>query len=378
MSGFGSAATTALLVVVAVAIGALLGGHRGPRRAHARSRRTLEVVWAPALAVGIGLRLLVELLTVPGGVVLLLASYALLLAVCVKNLTWTGTPIVLLGLGLMVLPAVLDGGTPVSRDALSRMGHDNPPAALPGERHLEVERDQLRVLGDTLPLPLGGRPTSFGELILLVGVGDVAFNIAARRNGRRRSASSIAEGGADSLADLVVATDPLEDEPTVVVIGAPGQLVDAAQVLDAARVVDDMQVADGNPGLDEMQVVPEASARSGAREIRPSHGPGSVTRSSGGGLRLFDVEADDADAIAVGRRVDERELGRRHPQRGREPSLSRSRGGPIPSWPAGPVSLVWCRWARPSATGASGPRSSCSSWACSPASPAWSAGPQWR
>ena len=175
MSGLGAAATTVLLAAAAIAAGALAATRR-PAAGPARIRRAQRLEWWPALAAGTGLLVLVELVDLPGGLVLLLGAYALLLAVCLKNLVWTGTPLVAFGLALLVLPTIFDGGMPVSRDALASMGYTDPPAALPGERHLEVPTDQLRALGDIVPLPVGWRPVAFGELIVLVGLADVAYN----------------------------------------------------------------------------------------------------------------------------------------------------------------------------------------------------------
>ena len=225
MSGLGAAATTVLLAAVAIAAGALAATRR-PAAGPARIRRAQRLEWWPALAAGTGLLVLVELVDLPGGLVVLLGAYALLLAVCLKNLVWTGTPLVAFGLALLVLPTIFDGGMPVSRDALASMGYTDPPAALPGERHLEVPTDQLRALGDIVPLPVGWRPVAFGELIVLVGLADVAYNATARRRGRRRSRDRD-DGGIDTLAGLVVQLDPLEDEPTVVVLGEAGPELEA-------------------------------------------------------------------------------------------------------------------------------------------------------
>jgi hypothetical protein len=217
MSGLGAAATTVLLAAAAIAAGALAATRR-PAAGPARIRRVLRLEWWPALVAGTGMLVLVELVDLPGGLAVLLGAYALLLAVCLKNLVWTGTPLVAFGLALLILPTIFDGGMPVSRDALASMGSVDPSAALPGERHLEVPSDQLRALGDIVPLPVGWRPVSFGELIVLVGLADVAYHATARRRGRRRSRDRD-DGGIDPLAGLVIQLDPLEDEPTVVVLG---------------------------------------------------------------------------------------------------------------------------------------------------------------
>lgn len=176
---------TLVWLVVAVAAGAAAG-----IVAQERGRRPSRVAWWGVIAAGVGLRVLVELADVPGGVLLLVASYALLLVAVWRNRAWTGTPIVALGLASCALVASLNGGTPASPDALEAVGRGEQAVAggaLPGERHVEVGRDRLTVLGDVVPVPLTRHVTSFGELVLLVGLADVAFNATARRPARRRT-----------------------------------------------------------------------------------------------------------------------------------------------------------------------------------------------
>ncbi len=170
--------------VVAVATGAALG-----LVSSGRGRRPGRVRWWGLIPAGLALRAVVEVIDLPAGVAVLMASYALLLAAAVLNLNWRGSSLVALGLALCALVVSLDGGTPVSRDALATAGRYDLLAsgpALPGERHIEQDRDRLVILGDVLPVPLTRHVTSFGELLALVGLGDVAFNVTARRPARRR------------------------------------------------------------------------------------------------------------------------------------------------------------------------------------------------
>jgi hypothetical protein len=190
---------TLVWLIVAIAAGAAVGGF-----APERGRRPASVAWWGVIGAGVGLRLLVEVADLPAGVLLLMASYALLLVALWRNRAWTGTPIVALGLAACALAASLNGGTPVSADALEAVGRGTEAArggALPGERHVEVERDRLTVLGDLVPVPLTRHVTSFGELIVLVGAANVAFNVTARRPARRRrAASDVTADGVEALA----------------------------------------------------------------------------------------------------------------------------------------------------------------------------------
>lgn len=169
------------LVAVALALGALAGI---ANRSAVRTRAPKRVEWPAAIAAGLALRLVVELVDIPGGVALLVASYGLLLAGCFKNFSWTGTGVVAVGLLLMLAPTVINGGMPVDADALASVGGDTETAALPGERHLAQPGDDLEILSDIVPVPFTGRVVSFGELIALVGLADVVTNVVARRHRR--------------------------------------------------------------------------------------------------------------------------------------------------------------------------------------------------
>ena len=150
-------------------------------RAAVRTRAPKRVEWPGAIVAGLALRLVVELVDLPGGVALLVFSYGLLLAACFKNFSWTGTGVVAFGLLLMIVPTVVNGGMPVNATALASVGGTTTSAALSGERHLSQPGDTLDVLGDIVPVPVAGRVVSFGELIALVGVADLVSNVVARR-----------------------------------------------------------------------------------------------------------------------------------------------------------------------------------------------------
>jgi hypothetical protein len=237
MSGAAAALTTIGLILLALAVGGACA-RLLPRAA--TPRRRAPAAGLPLVAVGLALRLGVEVVHVPGGLALLVASYGLLIGACLLNLARPGASLVALGLLVMLAPTVVDGGMPVRPSALSAMGIDANAPALPGERHVEVERDQVPVLGELVPLPLGGRPTSFGELIALVGLADLAFNAgwpsatgARRRTGRRRGPHVDCPIDSDLI---VVEPPPGEDEPpTVVLLGAaPGRSAAAGRI-DGAR-----------------------------------------------------------------------------------------------------------------------------------------------
>jgi hypothetical protein len=219
MSGPAAALTTIGLVLLALAVGGACARVL-PRRA--APRRRAPAVGVPLVAVGVVLRLGVEVVHVPGGLALLVASYGLLIGACLLNLARPGAPLVALGLLVMLGPTVVDGGMPVRASALRAMSVETTTAALPGERHVEVERDQVAVLGELVPLPLGGRPTSFGELIALVGLADLAFHAGWPAGIRQRRRSRRADDVERPLdPDLLLFEPPPADDepPTVVVLG---------------------------------------------------------------------------------------------------------------------------------------------------------------
>ena len=60
---------------------------------------------------------------------------------------------------------------------------------LGAKRHLERSGDRLTVLGDTIPIRPLHEVASFGDLILAMGVGDLAFRLL-RPAGLRRQRRS--------------------------------------------------------------------------------------------------------------------------------------------------------------------------------------------
>jgi Family of unknown function (DUF5317) len=266
MSGLASAGTTVVLALLAVLGGAGLGHWWGSR--HPVGASPPVVGWS-LIAGGVGLRLAVEAVSLPGAAALVVASHGLLVAACLANRGRTGVAVITLGLVVMLAPTVLNGGMPVSRDALASIGSAAPPPELPGGRHVEVDRDRLAILGDVLPLPSGGRPVSFGELIALAGLADVAFRSAGQLAGRRLHRLGVLrsvpgdptahERGPWSDLDL---SDLEAEAPTVVVLGpAPASPV-ASHLRSAGRAVRTAPVA-SYPGTARGTAI----AR---RELRPT------------------------------------------------------------------------------------------------------------
>lgn len=161
-----------------MAIGLLRGG----RLANLESA---SIRFFPLLALGIVLQGAARL-TTAGGVALLLASYALLLAFAVCNAHLVGIGVVAVGVAMNALVIGANGGMPVRAQAVAEAGMadegDVASIDFGSKRHLEREDDRLTWLGDIIPVPLGpGEVLSFGDLVMGVGVADVIVHLMRRR-----------------------------------------------------------------------------------------------------------------------------------------------------------------------------------------------------
>jgi hypothetical protein len=145
--------------------------------------------WGPALFAGLGLQIALELVDLPAarrddlGFGLLLASYALIIAFCARNLLLRGMSIVLVGVCCNALVIALNTGMPV----------DIPPDyARPNllettvKHHPQDSDDRLTFLGDIIILrsPFD-TALSFGDLIIAVGLCDVTYHASRKRKSRR-------------------------------------------------------------------------------------------------------------------------------------------------------------------------------------------------
>jgi Family of unknown function (DUF5317) len=170
-----------IAIVTAALIPLLTGG------SYARLFR-MEIHWTWLLGLGLAIQLGLEYVTMPReywhswGYGLLVASYVLILAFCSRNLVKRGMGIVLLGIACNALVIGLNQGMPVKLPA----GYaDKTIAITTVKHHLQTPGEQLLILSDIIILK---RPydvvMSFGDLILAVGLCDVAYH--ASRNPRKR------------------------------------------------------------------------------------------------------------------------------------------------------------------------------------------------
>ena len=172
------------MIAAVVAAGAVLGLLLGRRPRHLPDRRFR----LPLLVVaGIVLQAASQ-----AGFVLVMVSYALLLAFALRNVHRPGMGIVLVALVLNVVPIAVNHGMPVRAAALVQVGALDTGAQatalhLGAKRHLERPSDRLTALGDTIAVPPFHAVVSFGDLVLAAGLGALAFDTVRRPRRRRRA-----------------------------------------------------------------------------------------------------------------------------------------------------------------------------------------------
>lgn len=186
----GSLRSHMTLFVVVVAFAVLLGlALRG-------SPRGFEAVRLRAWSLAVtGLAL--QFLPLPNGaagrdlavrVVVLGASYALLIAFVVLNRRLPGIPLALVGLLLNAAVILPNGGMPVSETAIHASGQGEMLRLFVEEgatkHHLMTDEDVLRPLGDVIGLPPPIRQVvSVGDVLIYVGI--IWFVLAVMRGGAR-------------------------------------------------------------------------------------------------------------------------------------------------------------------------------------------------
>ena len=151
----------------------------GEHRARPHLRR-----W-PLLALGLAF-LLLAAVTHDG---VCTVAYALGLAALAAfvGASWPTAGLLVVGLGLVLNLAavVLDNGVPVRGRALvpahAATVHDVASHHLRDPRHLETDADRYGWLGQVIPVPVVHDTLSWGDLLILVGLFDVARELARRR-----------------------------------------------------------------------------------------------------------------------------------------------------------------------------------------------------
>jgi hypothetical protein len=189
-------------------------------------RRILERDWRALELLGLGVvaQLLLDLGAVPErywsglGFALLLASYGLLVAFCARNLLARGMAIVLLGILANGLAIAVNHGMPVD---VPRSWLADGTYTESVKHHPQRPDDRFIVLTDIIVIPGPvASVVSFGDLIIAVGLVDVAFHTSRARKRRARVAAPahraliVFDGPGGPDLDLVAgAGSPARPEP---------------------------------------------------------------------------------------------------------------------------------------------------------------------
>ena len=174
-------------------------------------RRLLSVKWHwPALLFGgLALQVLLEYWTIPRahwhdwGFGLLVASYVLILGFVCRNFVLRGMGIVIIGIACNALVIVANQGMPVK---IPPEWTNASWAQATVKHHPQQPDDKLRFLSDIIVLKEPYNAVfSFGDLILAVGICDVAYWASRRPKSR---ASVQVRPADDEVASPLVTTSP--------------------------------------------------------------------------------------------------------------------------------------------------------------------------
>jgi Family of unknown function (DUF5317) len=156
-----------LTFVGAIVVGLLAGGRL-------RGLSGVRLRWPYLALVGI----ILQLLPIGGWAenVLVMISFALLCAFAIANIRQPGFVLVLIGLALNLLVISINQGMPVSQWALVQSDQEDTLSYLihhgGAKHHLASPDDDLRFLGDVIPIPAPVRQAaSAGDLIMYAGAG---------------------------------------------------------------------------------------------------------------------------------------------------------------------------------------------------------------
>jgi hypothetical protein len=173
---------------------ALLAALLVPLLTHGSYKRLLgtKVHWGWVLAAGLALQIGLEFASPPRrywhnlGFGLLVASYVLVLAFCARNLVLRGMSIVLIGVACNALVIVLNQGMPVK---IPPEWQNKTWTEATVKHHPQQPGERLLILSDIIAVKHPWDTVlSYGDLILAVGLCDVAYNASRDPQRRRRKA----------------------------------------------------------------------------------------------------------------------------------------------------------------------------------------------
>jgi hypothetical protein len=197
-------------------VGLVAGGHW-------RAVRTTQVRRWPVGALGLACAVLPWFADGDWTTGVVAIGWTLVIAFAIFNLHLTGVVIVAIGLSCNLLVLVANQGIPVRVDAIIDIGIDEvsvESAELGPGRRLEEPGDRLEPLTAIIPVPAFSMVLTFGDLIALFGLANVAFRLARRSAPRHAKAPGRAWAHAASKRGVAPA------HPWAVRQPAPEGLVD--------------------------------------------------------------------------------------------------------------------------------------------------------
>ena len=172
-------------LVVAVAAGILIGFIRGG------SLRTLgdtdlRAVWVVFVGVGLQLASTVAEHADLGGLALglVLASFTGVLWFAALNFRLPGMTLIALGALCNLVVISVNGGMPVSREALEKVGLGD--TTFRGAHHALTDDSRLTFLADVIPISVSANVVSVGDIIIWAGILLLIQQLMVGPRGKRR------------------------------------------------------------------------------------------------------------------------------------------------------------------------------------------------
>ena len=206
-----------LLALISVGVGLFIGvARKGRFRNLTRARVRVPYVLLP----GLGIPLLYGVFSEPLPLAMSVISLISLLAFVVTNLHLVGIVIVGIGIMMNLVPLLANQAMPVRPNALVEANLAEPGQQVTLRGALELQDDDTFApwLGDTIPLPETRQVLSFGDLVILVGLGDLTTNLLVRRHRRPKQ---LPRGAESLVAALAAAPMPFEDAMSTDLIQTP-------------------------------------------------------------------------------------------------------------------------------------------------------------
>jgi Family of unknown function (DUF5317) len=207
---------------------------------------------------------------------LIMFSYVLILTFCFVNIGIRGMGLIAIGVSMNALVIGLNQGMPTRDQPITTASgrHIRKPIEPDVKHRAERSSDLLPFLSDIiwLPAPFQDEAVSFGDLILAIGICELAYYGSRRRHSRGAIRSDATETTAEPPPEPVAETG---DEPEVLADGAREQEVEAAVESEADGT--DQPTRGGRvaltPTLDQrmgMSAPRRSRTRSNAPSTRPS------------------------------------------------------------------------------------------------------------